>query len=338
MDEGYLNSCFAQSGEVLSVKVIRNKQTGNSEGYGFVEFNSHTAAENVLQCYNGTMMPNVQQPFHLNWAGLGTGEKRAADPAGSDLSIFVGDLGADVTDAQLCETFSSRYSSVKGAKVVFDTSTGRSKGYGFVRFSDENERSRAMTEMNGAYCCNRPMRIGVATPKKPSTPQQFSSQAVVLAGGYASNGAIAQAYQSDNDLSNTTIFVGGIDSDVTEEELHRAFCQIGNITSVKIPVGKRCGFVQFESRRSAEDAIQKLNGSVVGNNTVRLSWGRTPANKQQARAEADGQWSGDYSGARHSYGGYGHTMPNNHDQNMYAAGGYGGGSANGYGNHHHPSN
>lgn len=160
---------------------------------------------------------------------------------------------------------------------------------------------------------------------------------MVLAGGYASNGAIAQANQSDNDLSNTTIFVGGIDSDVTEEDLHRAFCPIGNITSVKIPVGKRCGFVQFESRSSAENAIQKLNGSVIGNYTVRLSWGRTPANKQQARAEADGQWSGDYSG-RQSYAGYGHTMPNNHDQTMYAARGYGGGSANGYGNHHQPLN
>ncbi|CAH9100389.1 unnamed protein product [Cuscuta europaea] len=325
MDESYLHSCFAHSGEVLSVKVIRNKQTGNSEGYGFVEFNSHTAAENVLQNYTGTTMPNAEQPFNLNWAGSSNGEKRAADSAGSDLSIFVGDLGADVTDALLCETFASRYSSIKGAKVVLDPNTGRSKGYGFVRFGDENERLRAMSEMNGVYCCSRPMRIGVATPKKPSTQQQqFSSQ--------------AQTYQSDGDLSNTTIFVGGIDSDVTDEDLHRSFCQFGNILSVKIPVGKRCGFVQFENRSSAEDAIQKLNGSLIGKNTVRLSWGRTPANKQQARAEANGKWNGDYSGRQSGYGGYGHSMPQNNDQSMYAAGGYGGGSANGYGNNQQPLN
>lgn len=75
------------------------------------------------------------------------------------------------------ETFATRYSSVKGAKVVFDSSTGRSKGYGFVRFGDESERSNAMTEMNGVYCSSRPMRISVATPKKPmSAPQDFSSQ------------------------------------------------------------------------------------------------------------------------------------------------------------------
>lgn len=121
-------------------------------------------------------MPNTEQPFRLNWAAFSTGDRRP-DNTGSDLSIFVGDLATDVTDALLTDTFASRYPSVKGAKVVVDANSGRSKGYGFVRFGDENERTRAMTEMNGAYCSSRPMRIGVATPKKTSPqPQQYSSQ------------------------------------------------------------------------------------------------------------------------------------------------------------------
>ena len=86
----------------------------------------------------------------------------------SDNSIFVGDLASDVNDAALLETFSSRYSSVKGAKVVIDANTGRSKGYGFVRFGDDSEKTNAMTEMNGVYCSTRPMRIGPATPRKSS--------------------------------------------------------------------------------------------------------------------------------------------------------------------------
>ncbi|KAI3448096.1 hypothetical protein Pfo_004761 [Paulownia fortunei] len=227
MDEGYLQSCFSQSGEVLSVKIIRNKQTGQSERYGFVEFNSHLSAENVLQSYNGTMMPNAEQPFRLNWAAFSTGDRRPE--AGSDLSIFVGDLATDVTDAVLHDTFASRYPSVKGAKVVVDSNTGRPKGYGFVRFVDENEKSRAMTEMNGVYCSGRPMRIGVATPKKLSPQQQYSSQAVVLAGGYPSNGAVSVG-QSENDSSNTTIFVGGLDSDVTDEELRESFFHMARLS------------------------------------------------------------------------------------------------------------
>ncbi|KAJ0018171.1 hypothetical protein Pint_10951 [Pistacia integerrima] len=169
MDENYISSCFAHSGEVASVKVIRNKQTGQVEGYGFVEFVTRAAAERVLQTYNGTPMPNGEQNFRLNWASFSAGERRDETP---DFTIFVGDLAADVTDYMLQETFRGRYSSVKGAKVVIDRLTGRTKGYGFVRFADESEQLRAMTEMNGAFCSTRPMRIGPATNKKTLSGQQ----------------------------------------------------------------------------------------------------------------------------------------------------------------------
>ncbi|CAN4092756.1 unnamed protein product [Withania somnifera] len=241
MDEDYLRSCFASTNEVASIKVIRNKQTGFSEGYGFVEFFTHAAAEKVLQTYSCMTMPNVEQPFHLNWATFSMGDKRANN--GSDLSIFVGDLAADVTDTLLHETFAKKYPSVKAAKVVIDANTGRSKGYGFVRFGDDNERSQAMTEMNGVYCSSRPMRIGAATPRKSSGyQQQFSSQ-----GGYT-NGGPAQGSQPDADSTNTTIFVGGLDPNVSDEDLRQPFAQYGEIVSVKIPVGKGCGFVQFANR------------------------------------------------------------------------------------------
>lgn len=171
MDESYILSCFAQTGEVTSAKVIRNKQTGQSEGYGFLEFVSRATAERVLQTYNGTLMPNSEQNFRLNWATLGAGERRIDDTP--DYTIFVGDLASDVTDYMLQETFRAHYASVKGAKVVTDRTTGRSKGYGFVRFGDESEQLRAMTEMNGMFCSTRPMRIGPAATKKAVGGQQF---------------------------------------------------------------------------------------------------------------------------------------------------------------------
>ncbi|XP_076942127.1 polyadenylate-binding protein RBP47-like [Bidens hawaiensis] len=330
MDETYIQSCFAQTGEVASIKLIRNKQTGQSERYGFIEFQSHEAAEKVLQSYNGSMMPNTDQVFRLNWASFSSGEKRA--DTGSDLSIFIGDLAPDVTDGLLYETFAGRYPSVKSAKVVFDTNTGCSKGYGFVRFGDEGERTRAMTEMNGQYCSSRPMRVSVATPKKPPTQQQYGqqqypSQAVLLTGGNDSFNAV----QYDGDLSNTTIFVGGLDSEVTDDDLRQAFSQCGEILSVKIPVGKGCGFVQFSSRSSAEDAIQNMHGTVVGKQTVRISWGKTPANRQRMNGNGGYYSKGGYGG----YGGYG---GGGYGQQNQDGGMYGGADApaygsNGYDNH-----
>lgn len=74
----------------------------------------------------------------------------------------------------LQETFKNHYPAVKGAKVVADRLSGRSKGYGLVRFGDLNEQTRAMTEMNGVYCSSRPMRIGPAANKKAGA-QQYST-------------------------------------------------------------------------------------------------------------------------------------------------------------------
>lgn len=274
-DENYLRGWFAQSAEVLSTKVIRNKITGQPEGYGFVEFASHQVAESILQSYNGVQIPGTELTFRLNWAS--SGEKRL--DSGPEHSIFVGDLAPDVTDYLLQETFRVNYQSVRGAKVVTDPNTGRSKGYGFVKFADEMERNRAMVEMNGVYCSTRPMRINAAIPKKPSggVQQQYAAAAVYPATVYAPP---VQTVPVENDMTNTTVFIGNLDPNVTEEELRPIFSQFGEIVYVKIPATKGCGFVQYTTRASAEESIQRIQGAVIGQQAVHLSWGRSQAVKQ----------------------------------------------------------
>ena len=49
-------------------------------------------------------------------------------------------------------------------------------------------------------------------------------------------------------LCGCQIFVGGLDTNVTDDHLRQVFSPYGEIVYVKIPVGKRCGFVQFASR------------------------------------------------------------------------------------------
>ncbi|KAI0523407.1 hypothetical protein KFK09_005802 [Dendrobium nobile] len=322
VDESYLHSCFAHTGEVLSIKVIRNKITGLPEGYGFVEFVSHAAAERILQTYNGLQMPGTEQTFRLNWASFGIGEKRGEGP---DHSIFVGDLAPDVTDYLLQETFRSQYPSVRGAKVVTDPNTGRSKGYGFVKFADEIERNRAMTEMNGVYCSTRPMRISAATPKKTTGIQPTYT---TVKAAYPTPVYVAPQLPPvlpDSDITNTTIFVGGLDPNVAEEELRQIFAQFGELVYVKIPGGKGCGFVQYAARVSAEDAIQRVHGTMIGQQIVRLSWGRSPTSKQDSTGawipQADPtQWANAYYGYGYDAYAYGAAQ----DPSAYAYGAYGG--------------
>lgn len=49
-------------------------------------------------------------------------------------------------------------------------------------------------------------------------------------------------------FSALQIFVGNLDGNVTDDLLKQVFGQYGQLLHVKIPVGKRCGFVQFSDR------------------------------------------------------------------------------------------
>ncbi|KAI0200251.1 RNA-binding domain-containing protein [Astrocystis sublimbata] len=307
MDEAFIRNLFSNAmNENVQVKVIRDRHSGNA-GYCFVEFASPEGAQKAL-ALNGTSIPQTDRAFRLNWAsGGGLVDRR--DDRSPEYSIFVGDLGHEVTEFVLVALFQNRFPSCKSAKIMTDQQTGQSRGYGFVRFSSEEDQQRALTEMQGVYCGNRPMRVSPATPKNRGHQGnhygQFGGAQPMVApqaphhgamgGGAAWMGAIGaqpqQNYQFQQpaafnpmtmnqftDPNNTTVFVGGLSGYVTEDELRSFFQGFGEITYVKIPPGKGCGFVQFVHRHAAEMAINQMQGYPIGNSRVRLSWGRSQNN------------------------------------------------------------
>ncbi|KAF9176021.1 hypothetical protein BGX21_001152 [Mortierella sp. AD011] len=76
----------------------------------------------------------------------------------NDFRLFAGDLGNEVTDELLTKTF-SKYPSFLKAKVVRDKRTQKTKGYGFISFSEPDDFARAWKEMNGKYVGNRPIKL-----------------------------------------------------------------------------------------------------------------------------------------------------------------------------------
>ncbi|PWN43020.1 hypothetical protein IE81DRAFT_108870 [Ceraceosorus guamensis] len=86
------------------------------------------------------------------------------------------------------------------------------------------------------------------------------------------------------DPNNTTVFVGGLSSLISEETLKTFFVPFGEITYVKIPPGKGCGFVQFVNKGDAQRAIERMQGFPIGGGRIRLSWGRSQGDKAAAAA------------------------------------------------------
>lgn len=86
----------------------------------------------------------------------------------SHLRLFVGNLAGETTDDSLLKAF-SRWQSVQKAKVVRDKRTNKSKGYGFVSFSDPDEFFQAAKEMNGKYIQSHPVVVRKSTTEiKPA--------------------------------------------------------------------------------------------------------------------------------------------------------------------------
>lgn len=80
--------------------------------------------------------------------------------------LYVGNLPFSATDQTLNETF-SKCGNVESAKIITDRDSGRSKGFGFVEMSSEEEAQNAIKTYNGANCDGRPMTVNEAKPMAP---------------------------------------------------------------------------------------------------------------------------------------------------------------------------
>lgn len=78
----------------------------------------------------------------------------------------------------------------------------------------------------------------------------------------------SQPHPSDYDPNNTTLFIGGLSSGVSEDDLRVLFGRFGDIVYTKIPPGKGCGFVQFVQRPAAETAMAQMQVHVCAHMRV----------------------------------------------------------------------
>ena len=78
--------------------------------------------------------------------------------------LFIGGLSWNTNDAELQTAFEA-CGSVVEAKVVTDRDTGRSRGFGFVTFADEQGAQRAIEELNNSTLDGRSIRVDQANDR-----------------------------------------------------------------------------------------------------------------------------------------------------------------------------
>jgi RNA recognition motif-containing protein len=84
--------------------------------------------------------------------------------------LYIGGLPYSTTEDQLKEMFSPA-GTVESAIIIMDRMSGRSKGFGFVEMSTEEEAAKAIETMNGKDVEGRSLSVAEARPMEPRAPR-----------------------------------------------------------------------------------------------------------------------------------------------------------------------
>ena len=80
--------------------------------------------------------------------------------------LYVGNLSYEVDSSELEQLFGA-HGQVVSAQIINDRDTGRSKGFGFVEMSSDQEAADAIQKFNGAEYGGRNMTVAEARPMAP---------------------------------------------------------------------------------------------------------------------------------------------------------------------------
>ncbi|XP_021608100.1 RNA-binding protein 208 isoform X2 [Manihot esculenta] len=268
--EKLLAEVFQTAGPLAGCKLIRKDKSS----YGFVDYHDRSSAALAIMTLHGRQL--YGQALKVNWAYANS---QREDTSGH-FHIFVGDLSPEVTDATLFACFSV-YDSCSDARVMWDHKNGRTKGYGFVSFRNQQDAQSAINDLTGKWLGNRQIRCNWATKGSGSSEDKQISDnqnAVVLTIG--SSGAQENTNEDapENNHAYTTVYVGNLSHEVTQAELHCQFHALGAgvIEEVRVQRDKGFGFVRYSTHEEAASAIQMANGKIIRGKPMKCSWGSKP--------------------------------------------------------------
>ncbi|XP_014281776.1 RNA-binding protein squid isoform X2 [Halyomorpha halys] len=246
--------------------------------------------------YNQDEQMNGQE----NGSGDAPADSGSAEAPGKDddRKLFVGGLSWETSDKELREHFST-YGSIDSINVKTDPNTGRSRGFAFIVFKTAESIDKVLAA--GDHVINN----------KKIDPKKAKAR-------------------------HGKIFVGGLSTELSDDDIKNYFAQYGNIVEVEMPYDKsknqRKGFcfITFESEQVVAELLktpkQTINGKEVD---VKKATPKPDgmAGMRGGRGGRGGRGRGGYGqGYGQGYGGYGYG-----GYGDYYGSGYGGNYGGGYG-------
>jgi len=180
MTQEEIRSLFSSIGEVESCKLIRDKVTGQSLGYGFVNYHRSEDAEKAINTLNGLRLQN--KTIKVSFA-------RPSSEAIKGANLYVSGLPKHMTQQDL-ENLFSPYGRIITSRILCDNMTVRqfvgntggdhSPCVGFIRFDQRIEAERAIQELNGTVPKGSTESITVKFANNPSSNKTVPALAAYL--------------------------------------------------------------------------------------------------------------------------------------------------------------
>jgi RNA recognition motif-containing protein len=155
------------------------------------------------------------------------------------MRLFVCNIGNSKTDADVRQLF-EHFGTVTEATVVKDRQTGRSRGFAFVEMSNEQEASRAITELDGGPWSGRRLKLQAARPRPQSASHPHPPRPPALP------------------PSKSTLFISGIGDANVHELWEIVEHHVGPVEDIR----RGAGNFAFVDLRNAEDAERALTDKV----------------------------------------------------------------------------
>lgn len=129
-------------GPLKSYKIVRDKATNYSYGFGFVDYVNEEDAERAIHEMNGQKMDH--KTIKVSYARKNDSESKGAN-------IYIANIPRSFGEEELGAHF-RQFGEIIQVRLLRDKSTNESKGVGFVYYTKRSEAAAALEAMNGKLC------------------------------------------------------------------------------------------------------------------------------------------------------------------------------------------
>ncbi|KAK6026324.1 ELAV/HuD family splicing factor [Ostertagia ostertagi] len=226
MTQEEVRSLFSSVGEIESCKLVRDKMTGQSLGYGFVNYCREDDALKAVSSFNGLRLQNktikVVAVYLISFSSF---------------------------------TFGGHWRVLVSTFTVFLVA-GQSLGYGFVNYCREDDALKAVSSFNGLRLQNKTIKVSYARPSN----ENIKGSNLYVSGIPKSMtlNELEAIFRPFGQIITSRI----LSDNITGKSLFPLLLMGCMIIIRNSGLSKGVGFVRFDKKEEAELAIQTLNGTI----------------------------------------------------------------------------